>query len=447
VNRCVGLDVHKSIVQSLVLDARGREVHTSRFPCSKEALVAFAQRHLHPSDRVVLEATTNTWGVVRTLKPFVKEVLVSNPLQTKAIAWAKIKTDKVDARVLAQLLRADYLPLVWQPPEDVQIQRSITSRRAALIADRTAIKNRIHAVLRERLIAVETSNLFRPPGWAWLRKLSLDVPGRQALDSDMRLLEGMDREIEILDAGLLKASYMNEDVKLLVTLPGVDVAVAQTVLAVLGDMRRFKDPDHAASYVGLVPSTRQSADKCYHGPITKHGNSRARWMLVQAAQKVGLHPGPLGAFFRRVAKRRGRNIAVVATARKLVVIAWHMLTKREPYRYAQPEQTQAKLRRIRLTGSAPRRCGRRPATAAFAPSTNALRPKRPSRRIPALSEIYASEDLPPTRPLATGERRMLKAKHLQALPDMLNRVSHRETKAPDSSKTRRKKNRKSSPKN
>jgi transposase len=121
------------------------------------------------------------------------------------------------------------------------------------------------------------------------------------------------------------------------TLPGVSLVLAQTLWAVLGAVERFRDADHAASYLGLVPSTHQSGRHCYHGPITKEGHRHARSLLVQSAQSVTEHPGPLGAFFRRIAKRRGHNVAVVATARKLVVIAWHMLKANEPYRHARPQ--------------------------------------------------------------------------------------------------------------
>jgi hypothetical protein len=104
-----------------------------------------------------------------------------------------------------------------------------------------------------------------------------------------------------------------------------------------------------------VPSIKQSAEHCYHGPITKAGRGHTRWMLIQAAQHVRLHPGPLGVFFRRLAKKKNYNVAVVAAARKLVVIAWHMLTKNEPYRYAQPKPTQSKLQRLRVKATGQRR--------------------------------------------------------------------------------------------
>ena len=150
--RYVGIDVHKELAVSCIIDEKGTVLQRHSCGCTRETLEQFSRRYLQATDRVALEATTNTWAVVDVLKPFVAEVVVSNPLKAKAIAEAKIKTDKVDAEVLAQLLRCDFLPRVWEPPVATQTLRRVTARRAALVMDKTAIKNRIHAVLHQRLI-------------------------------------------------------------------------------------------------------------------------------------------------------------------------------------------------------------------------------------------------------------------------------------------------------
>jgi transposase len=404
-----GLDVHKKVVEACVLDEEGKVKLRMRFACSRAALEGFARQHLGPGCRVALEATTNTWAIVDILRPLVGEVVVSNPLRTRAIAEAKVKTDKVDAQVLAELLYCDYLPRVWQADEQTRLLRHLTARRAGLVAERTRIKNRIHAVLHQRLIAAPKGDLFGKAGVAWLQSVDLDEAGRAAVDSELRLLELCEKEIAVLDTTLLKAAAADPRVKLLITLPGVDVAIAQTLLACLGDIARFRDADHAASYVGLTPSTRQSADHCYHGPITKQGSGHARWMLVQAAQHLDRHSGPLGGFFHRIARKKGRNVAVVATARKLVVIAYHMLTRNEPYRYADPAPTQEKLRRLRVRGGGERR------PRGGLPKGS----KRPdnygqgrTRGIPALAELYAAEGLPPLSDPRPGEARRIAADEL-----------------------------------
>jgi len=399
--RSVGLDIHKRVVQAVVLDDQGHLVSRDRFPCDRDALLSYARNRPDQDTRVAMEAMTNTWAIVDLLEPFVAEVVVSNPMRTKAIASAKVKTDKVDATILAQLLRCDFLPRVWQPSPPLRQLRSLTSRRASLTHHQTAIKNRIHSVLHQRLMA-GPERLFDAKGLDWLRKVELDPPGRAAIDSDLRLLEAHETAIEALDKDLAQRGCQDQRVKLLMTLPGVGTAVAQTLLAALGDPSRFPDGDHAASYIGLVPSTRQSANKCYHGPITKHGCAHARWVMVEAAQHLDDNPGPLGAFFRRIAAKKGRNKAVVATARKLVVIAWHMLSANEPYRYAKPISTRIKLAHLRISGGGGRRRGGVPPGSMKSQPTG----QGSTRLIPSLAEVYASEDLPvPT--LSPGEHKTI----------------------------------------
>jgi transposase len=403
----VGLDVHKNAVEAAVLDEAGKLRHRVRFPCTREELVRFAKRFLGPHARVALEATSHTWGIVEVLDPLAAEVVVSNPLRTRAIADAKIKTDKIDALVLAQLLRADYLPRVWQPDATTQARRRLTSRRAALVTDRTRVKNRIHAILHQRLIHPPVGELFGKKGRDWLEALALDGAARAALDSELRLLGQVESELSRLDEELAVQGYDDPRVRLLMTLPGVDVAVAQSLVATLGDIHRFRSPDHAASYLGLVPSTYQSGDRdhVYHGRITKQGKGQARWMLVQAAQHVGTHPGPLGSFFRRLAKRKNRNVAVVATARKLVTIAYHMLKNNEPYRYAVPRSTDTKLARLRVKATGDRR---RTGLPKGQPRPKAYGSGVRTRTVPALDTIYEREGLPPIAPLSDGELRMLR---------------------------------------
>jgi transposase len=410
----VGLDIHKTVVEAAIIDPGGALVHRARFACTREQIEGFAAVCLHADDHVAVEATTNTWPIVDLLTPRVASVVVSNPLRTRAIAEAKIKTDKVDALVLAQLLRADYLPQVWQPDPVTRALRLLTSRRAALVADRIRLKNRLHAELAQRLIPLPSGldDLFSARGRQWLAELgpALDAVAEAALASTLRLLEAVEAEVAAVEQTLACCGYQDPRVKLLLTIPGVNVTVAQTLLAALGDISRFRDGDHAASYLGLVPSTRQSAHRTYHGPITRTGNSHARWVLVQAAQHVARHPGPLGHTFRRLAKRKGRNIAVVAIARKLVVIAWHMVTTNEPYRYAEPRSTAAKLGALRIAATGQRR---RKGVAKGTPPSE-YHGRGGVRTIPSLTVVCAAEGVPPPRPLSRGEQRTVELSHAAA---------------------------------
>jgi len=412
------LDLHKKIVEAVVLDDTGRVLHRDHFSTTREALTDFA-RNLPSNTHIAIEATTNTWAVVRLLQPFVAEVVVSNPLRTRAIAEAKIKTDKVDALVLANLLRADFLPRVWIPDQATIALRHQSTERANLVADRTRIKNRIHSVLHQRLIPAPHDDLFSPRSLAWLSQLDIDPLGRQALDRQLRQLGHIEEEIFDLSGTLAQQAHDDPRVKLLMTLPGVDFPVAQTLLAVLGDISRFPSADKAAAYLGLVPSTRQSAAHCYHGPITKQGSGHARWMLVQGAQALAFHPGPLGVFFRKLAKKKNRNVAVVATARKLVTIAWHMLKNNEPYRYAQPATLKAKFDRLRIRATGKRK-----------PSGNPKGAPRPAgygsgvrtRAVPSVDEVMQEAGLPPLPPLSAGEQKMIGERGAAAFASSLHQA-------------------------
>jgi transposase len=403
--RYVGLDVHKHVIEACFLDETGAVLKRHRFDLTALSLEQFAGEHLLPTDHLALEATTNTWAVVRALQPHVAEVVVGNPLKIKHIAEAHVKTDKIDAEVLAQLLRCNYFPRVWQPDAATLALRELTARRTALVGQRTAVRNRIHATLAMRLLCYDKRDLFSRGGLLWLRQMPLDAQARLLVDAELGLHDVLESQIAALDAELARRGHAEPRVKLLMTLPGVDVAVAETLLAALGDVSRFRDGDHAASYLGLVPKTRASADRSHHGSITKAGNSQARWMLVQAAHAATRHPGPLGHFFRKLAKKKSYNVAIVATARKLAVIAWHMLSKNEPYRYAISKTTEQKLAKLRVKATGQRR---RSGVPKGSPKPTARLPGG-SRRIKPLAEAYAAEGLPAPRPLAPGEQRAIEA--------------------------------------
>jgi hypothetical protein len=199
--RYVGLDVHKRVVEACIVDAKGNVAGRERFALNRRTLNLFATKVLRPGDRVALEATTNCWAVADALRPHVSRVLVSNPMATKAIAQAKVKTDKVDAHVLAQLLRCDFLPEVWQPDGATRQMRELTGRRSALVGQRTAMRNRIHSVLAMRLVDAPL-RLFSAAGLEWLAMVELDPQGRMLIDSDLRQLEFLQKEIDALDASV-----------------------------------------------------------------------------------------------------------------------------------------------------------------------------------------------------------------------------------------------------
>lgn len=405
--RYLGLDVHKRVVQACIVDAGGQVTGTLRFDLTRESLADFARRHLDDDCAVALEATTNTWAIVDVLAPSCPRVVVSNPMRTKAIASAKIKTDKVDAEVLAQLLRCDFLPTVWTPDAHTRDERALASRRSALTRQSISLKNRIHSVLHQRLIAAP-AELFSAKGLAWLRDTALPTIARGEIDTLLRLLDALQIEQASLRAEVDRAAFASEEMKLLMTLPGIDATTAQALMAAIGDIARFRSADQLAAYFGLVPSVHQSAEHCYHGRITKQGNSNVRWLLIQAAQVASRHPGPLGHQFAKLARSKNRSIAIVAIAHKLALLAWHLLTRGSPYRYALPGTVETKLARLRVSQQ-----GKRRATSSKGmPRAAAYGTGAGTRRKKSLDAALASERMPRTTAAPAGERRIIAALRL-----------------------------------
>jgi transposase len=416
--RYVGLDLHKHLIVGHVVDPAGKKLDTFRYESVTAATLEYiGQTRMKPEDEVVLEATTHCWAVARALQPFVARVVVSNPLATKAIAKAKVKTDKVDAAVLAHLLRLGYLPEVWQPDNATRDLREWTARRTRVVGQRTAVINRLRSTLAQRLLHC-SYEMTSPAARRWIAGQEVDDDMRWLLESDLRLMDSLQAELDAMDKLMAKRGMVDPRVKLLMTLPGVSQHTAQSLLAAIGDITRFRDADALASYLGLVPSTRQSADHCYHGPITKQGRGHTRCMLIQAAQSVRTHPGPLGYFFRRLRKRKPHNVAIVAVAHKLVLLAWHVLTKGEPYRYALPQATQKKLSRMRVQATGKKRPSGLPSGTKKSPA----RLPGGSHRIKPLAEVYASEQIPAIGPAPAGELRHLAASKLNNFADSLQQA-------------------------
>lgn len=349
--RWFGLDLAKRESQLAVLDEKGQLIAQKRFATTRENLLAFASE-LHPEDTIALEVTTNATAIARLLRNnSPAKLIMSNPIKTKLIAHAKVKTDKVDARVLAELARVGYLPEVWLPDVDTESLRQFFSDRRSLVDRRTELKNTVHSVLHRNLITSVQTDIFGVAGRAWLNQLiNCRLPLQIAELDRLRLgslLTEIDRQDALVgDQDAIIASFiatrpgLKKQLDLLVSIPGVSLIIGAGVLAAIGDIKRFASAKKLAAYFGVVPSTKQSGDKeASHGRITKQGSAHARWLLVEAAEHLRKSPGPLRSLFQRINKQRGHNVAVVGVARKLAELVWHLLTKEREYLYAVPKRT------------------------------------------------------------------------------------------------------------
>jgi len=355
--RTIGMDIHRSFAQVAILED-GAITRQLRVELVHEPLVAFA-KSLSLDDEVVIEVTGNSAAVERLLRPHVKRVAVANPRLVRAIAYARVKTDKVDAATLARLHAAGFLPEVWVADEDTYNRRRQSAERSGVLAQVVRIKGRMKAILHANLIPPYKGHLFGKAGQRWLDALPLPPEERGMLQRLMVELERVSHQLAEIDKVVAQQALDDPRALRLMTIPGVSSIVASTVLASIGDIARFPSPDKLSSYFGLTPRIRQSGDHpARHGRISKQGNSDARKMLVEAAWSAKTAPGPLRAFFNRVQKKRGAPAAAVATARKLAVMIWHILTSGKDYAYARPAFTAMKLRKVALKAGAPRAYGK-----------------------------------------------------------------------------------------
>jgi transposase len=317
--------------------------------------LALLAESLMPSDRVALEVTGSCWEVARILEPHVERVVVVSPDDT-GITQARAKTDRLDARALARLLWLGELESVWMPDERCRVLRRRLARREQLVHARSRSKNEIHAVLQRRLQGKPPcSDLFGIKGRRWLAGLELPLEERESVDAGIRQIEFLDGEIAAVERLIAHDALGSAQIKRLMSVPGVNVIVAASFLAAIGDIGRFENPRKLVGYLGLDPRVRQSGPgPATHGHISKQGSVRARHALVEACWTAVRQPGPLHAFYERIRARRGHSVAVVAAARKLACLFWCLLTRETDYAYAQPSLTKKKLRRLELTAGHPR---------------------------------------------------------------------------------------------
>jgi transposase len=357
--RIIGLDIHRVFAEAVALED-GAFKPLGRIGMTRDHLASFA-RTLCATDHIVVEATGNATAVTDILAPHVARVAVANPVQVHLIAKAKIKTDAIDASVLAKLYAAGFLPEVWIPDAATLARRRQVTRRTQLVRQRVRLKSMAQSILHANLIPrCPHTDLFGGKGRAWLRAQYLPEDEREAAWQHIQEYDRLSEALKGVERDIAKAALGDRNVTRLMTIPGIDMVVAVGLMAAIGRIERFDKPDKLAAYIGLNPSVHQSGDRpAHHGRITKHGRSSARHLLVEAAWQSARSPGPLRAFYERVRARRGNHIAAVALARKLTVIIWHLLTKGEDYAWVRPALHAKKIRDLELRAGYPERRGQK----------------------------------------------------------------------------------------
>ena len=362
--RVVGLDIHRVFAEAVMLE-NGTARRLGRVGMTRDHLAAFAKTLTH-DDHVVVEATGNASAVAEVIRPYVGRVVIANPRQVRLIAEARIKTDVIDATVLARLYASGFLPEVWIPDEATLSLRRQVTRRTQIVRQRARLKTIVQSILHAHLVPpCPHADLFGPRGRGWLMAQTLPSDEGEAVSRHLREYDRLSDDLKVVERVLARDARADPNVTRLMTIPGIDMVVAVGLMAAIGPIARFAGPDRLVAYLGLNPSVHQSGEgRPRHGRITKQGRTHARTMLVEAAWQAVRGPGPLRAFFQRISSRRGPHVAAVAVARKLCVIIWHLLTRGEDYAWVRPALHAKKLRDLELrSGESARRGQRGPAYA------------------------------------------------------------------------------------
>jgi len=320
----VGIDLHRSRSHVAVIDGEGN-VLLSRRIINDPALFLELLGELEGDCRIALEATYGWEWLADVLQDAGYELHLSHPLRTKAIASARVKTDAVDAKTLAHLLRTDLLPEAYIAPRELRDLRDLLRHRVALTRMRSSLKQRIGAILAKRGIQRPYSDMFGPAATRFLAELELPEAPRRRMLSTLALVGDFTREINITTEEIDARATEDPYVEVLCQIRGVGRYIAMLVIAEVGDVERFRTARQLCSWAGMTPTVRSSDQRTRLGHISHQGSPALRWALVEAAQHATRGGGPLRSSYERIAKRRGNQVAKVAIARKILTLCFYGL--------------------------------------------------------------------------------------------------------------------------
>jgi transposase len=325
----IGVDLHKAFFQACAMTASGERLWEGRFSRTAEGVAQFIARGVGDAQAVAVEASGPTWAFVDALQPTGARICVVDPRKTKLKAGFAAKTDRLDARRLADALRRESVVSIYVPPPAIRQLREVCRGRHQLVRLRTRLAQMIRALLL-RCDAGEPpgTRLYAPRAMDWLAAVQLPPEA----DRTLRRLERLYREIHVdaqaADAEVRQRAALDPIATTLEGMVGIGPVLAVTIRAEIGDITRFPRGAALACYAGLVPRVDSSAGRIYHGRITRDGSPWVRWALVEMARHAIKRPDGVGRWARRLAGRKGLHKAQVALARVLcdeIVTTWRKI--------------------------------------------------------------------------------------------------------------------------
>lgn len=348
----IAVDIGKRNCVVCITDNDGSIIEETKYDNNLQEAERFAS-HLdkkYDSKRclAVCESTANMW--LKTYEAFEKngiDVKLANPLKTKAIAEARIKTDKLDARTLAHLLRSNLIAAEsYIAPENVREERSLLRLRINLVSDRTRVMNRVHSLLDKYDLKCKYDHIFGVNGIKWLKSIELKGNDHVQLANHIKSIEFLNSEIILIEKQISIEASNNESVRILISMTGIDYFSAMLISSEIGDISRFRTSDKLVSWCGLCPTVHQSGNSMYMGRMKKDGNKKINWIMIQAANTASRTDERMKKYYTKIAKRHGHHVAITHVANKMIRIIWSMLTYKQLYNERKKELYETKLKRI-----------------------------------------------------------------------------------------------------
>ena len=328
----VGIDLHKKFAYWTAINGKREIVFEGKVPTDVKATeAAVGKLPAAASIQAVVEPVEHWGWYTDMLEKFGVETKLADCLKVGLIAKSRLKHDRVDAKVLSELLRSGFLPEAYLAPKEIRDLRALLRFRICLVRTKARFKNRAHGLLAKQGLRTSWTDIFGTAGRKWFGTLDLSSPHKEELDSLLVLYDALQTEVKKLDKEVRLRAAASNELRLLQTIPAVGAFTALLVKAEVGDFSRFPSADKLSAYAGLVSSSYSSGGKFRFGHITRSGSGYLRWIMVEAAQRIRPRDGELYSFYQRIREKKGNATARVALARKLLCLCWTIVTKGKPY--------------------------------------------------------------------------------------------------------------------
>lgn len=326
-----GIDAHKRTCTIVIIDNQGKKIKEGTIKTEETAIKDFFAPHREELSAVV-ETCLNWNFIYRILNGYIKKITVAQSYKLRIIAEAKVKTDKISAYTLAQMLRIGFIPEIYIPDEKTMKLRELIRARIYLTRIKTRFKNKIHSLLdKNGYSTFKGTDLFGKAGRKLLRTSTIGNPGEAIIKRYLEIIEKLETDIKDFEITIGNNVDNTKEIQLLRSIPGIGRISSHLLLAEIGNIKRFRSKGKLCSFVGICPRVYSSGDVERRGHISKIGNIYIRWIITECAQVAIRHSPGLRKLFNRIKEKQGGKVAVIAVARRLLTIVFNVLTRQEQF--------------------------------------------------------------------------------------------------------------------